>query len=108
MDVAIAMTARCYSIEREYEDIYAMADMIAEPFDIVAHSFGAGCALGAAGQIPNLNHLILYEPPQLTEQQSDLRLQQIERMDQALARGDREESSHNSIKCHAANTAGCH
>lgn len=79
-----------YSIAREYEDIFAMAAMIAEPFDIVAHSFGAACALGAAAQIPNLNHLILYEPPLLAWQQSDLRWQQIERMEQALARGDRE------------------
>ena len=82
--------AAVYTIQREYEDICAVAEAIGQPLDIVAHSFGAVCALGAARQIPNLMHLILYEPPLLSDQQSKLRLRQIERMENALAEGDRE------------------
>jgi pimeloyl-ACP methyl ester carboxylesterase len=79
-----------YSIEREYEDIAAVAAAMKGPVDLLGHSFGAACALGAAGMIANLGRLILYEPPMLQEQQSHQRKELIARMDEALARGDRE------------------
>jgi pimeloyl-ACP methyl ester carboxylesterase len=55
-----------YSIEREYEDIAAMlaaaeASSGARPA-LVAHSYGAICALGAAMRHP-VPKLVLYEPP---------------------------------------------
>jgi pimeloyl-ACP methyl ester carboxylesterase len=51
-----------YSIEREYEDIQSALKMAGESASLVAHSFGAVCALGAALQNP-LRKLVLYEPP---------------------------------------------
>jgi pimeloyl-ACP methyl ester carboxylesterase len=82
--------AKEYSIQREYEDIAAVASAIDRPVDILGHSFGAACVLGAAQTISNLRRLILYEPPMMKEQQSPARSELIERMDQALAIGDRE------------------
>ena len=51
-----------YSIEHEYEDIQAALEMAGEQANLVAHSFGAVCALGAALQSP-VGKLVLYEPP---------------------------------------------
>lgn len=79
-----------YSIQREYEDIAAVAASIDGPVDILGHSFGAACVLGAAPNIPNLKHLVLYEPPMMKEQQTPQRDLLLQRMDLALAAGDRE------------------
>jgi pimeloyl-ACP methyl ester carboxylesterase len=79
-----------YAIQREYEDIAAVAATIDGPVDILGHSFGAACVLGAAPMIPNLRRLVLYEPPMLHEQQTPQRAEKLERMDQALEKGDRE------------------
>jgi pimeloyl-ACP methyl ester carboxylesterase len=51
-----------YSIEREYEDVAAVIKHVGLGTSVVAHSFGAICALGAALQIP-VGSLVLYEPP---------------------------------------------
>jgi len=55
-----------YSIEREYEDIEAVLDAAktatGSDAALVAHSFGAICALGAAMRHP-VARLVLYEPP---------------------------------------------
>ena len=80
-----------YCIEREYEDIATLAASINGPVDIFGHSFGAACVLGAARQIPNLRRMILYEPPMLQEQQSPQRALLLDRMEQLLADGKREE-----------------
>lgn len=80
-----------YSIEREYEDIAALAAFIGEPVDILGHSYGAACLLGAARFIPNLRRMILYEPPMLQEQQSPQRAALLDRMDQLLLQGKNEE-----------------
>jgi pimeloyl-ACP methyl ester carboxylesterase len=79
-----------YAVEREFEDVAAVAASIDGPVDILGHSFGAACVLGAAPRIPNLRRLIAYEPPMLHEQQTPARDGLLERMDQALAQGDRE------------------
>jgi pimeloyl-ACP methyl ester carboxylesterase len=79
-----------YSIEREYEDVAALANSISKPVDIFGHSFGAACVLGAAQQIPNLRRMILYELPMLREQQSPERAVMLTRMEQTLADGERE------------------
>jgi pimeloyl-ACP methyl ester carboxylesterase len=80
-----------YSIEREYEDIVALAASINGPVDIFGHSFGAACVLGAAQKIPNLRRMILYEPPMLQEQQSPQRAMLLDRMEQMLIDGQREQ-----------------
>jgi pimeloyl-ACP methyl ester carboxylesterase len=79
-----------YAIQREYEDIAAVAAAIEGPVDILGHSFGAACVLGAAPMIPNLRRLILYEPPMMREQHTPWRSELLQRMDNALENGDRE------------------
>jgi pimeloyl-ACP methyl ester carboxylesterase len=79
-----------YAIEREFEDIAAIANSIESPVDILAHSFGAACALGAADQIKCLRRLVLYEPPLLNSGQLPGRAELLKRMQDALDAGDRE------------------
>jgi pimeloyl-ACP methyl ester carboxylesterase len=52
-----------YSIEREIEDVAAIVDGIGGPVDVLAHSYGAICALEASRLAAHLRRLILYEPP---------------------------------------------
>ena len=67
----VAMDRRCtmgdplarYDMEREFEDVAAVAATLGDEVDIFGHSSGALCALGASLQTPNLRRLILYEPP---------------------------------------------
>ena len=51
-----------YSIEREYEDVASVIKYAGPGTSVIAHSFGAICALGAALRIP-VGNLVLYEPP---------------------------------------------
>jgi len=51
-----------YAVEREFEDIAAIADSLGEPINLLGHSFGALCALEAALRTRNIRKLILYEP----------------------------------------------
>jgi pimeloyl-ACP methyl ester carboxylesterase len=54
-----------YAIEREYEDVAAVVDRLAAetgaPVDVVGHSFGGRCGLGAALLTSNLRRLVVYE-----------------------------------------------
>jgi pimeloyl-ACP methyl ester carboxylesterase len=54
-----------YAIEREYEDVAAVVDWLAAetggPIDVVGHSFGGRCGLGAALLTNNLRRLVVYE-----------------------------------------------
>ncbi len=54
-----------YTIEREYEDVAAVADAVAEeagaPVDVVGHSYGGRCALGAALRTSSIGRLVVYE-----------------------------------------------
>lgn len=52
-----------YALEREAQDVAAVVDSIDEPVTLLAHSYGALCALEAALQTDNLHRLVLYEPP---------------------------------------------
>lgn len=54
--------ARPYAIEREFEDIAAIIDSIREPVNVLGHSFGALCVLGAALLTENIRKMVLYEP----------------------------------------------
>jgi pimeloyl-ACP methyl ester carboxylesterase len=54
-----------YAIEREFEDVAAVVEVIAANAGAVAlcgHSYGAGCAMGAAALADSVSRLILYEP----------------------------------------------
>lgn len=54
-----------YSIVREYEDLAAVADAVAaeagRPVDIVGHSYGGRCALGASLLTASIGRLVVYE-----------------------------------------------
>jgi len=51
-----------YAIEREYEDIEAVLAAAGKRGNLLGHSYGAICALGAAMRA-EITHLALYEPP---------------------------------------------
>jgi pimeloyl-ACP methyl ester carboxylesterase len=55
-----------YAIERDFEDVAAVVDAVAEltagPVALWGHSYGANCAMGAATLTANVHHLVLYEP----------------------------------------------
>ena len=51
-----------YAIEREFEDVAAVADRAGEATTVLGHSYGAGCALEAALLTESVARLILYEP----------------------------------------------
>lgn len=51
-----------YTIEQEFADIAAVVESLAQPADLLGHSYGATVALGAALLTQNLRRLILYEP----------------------------------------------
>jgi pimeloyl-ACP methyl ester carboxylesterase len=55
--------ARDYSIEREFDDIARVAAHIRKRFDILGHSYGALCTIGAAPKLQNVDRIVLYEPP---------------------------------------------
>ena len=52
-----------YRIESEFEDVAAVLDSLDAPADVVAHSFGALCALEATLRTNKIRRLVLYEPP---------------------------------------------
>lgn len=54
-----------YAIDREFEDVAAVADRLAEetgrPVAVLGHSYGGRCALGAARLTDAIDHVICYE-----------------------------------------------
>ena len=52
-----------YEVERDFEDVAAVVDMISAPLDLVGHSIGGFCALHTALLTPHVRRLVLYEPP---------------------------------------------
>jgi len=54
-----------YAIEREFEDVAAVAEALAlehgGPVDVLGHSFGGRCALGAALLTPAIRRVVCYE-----------------------------------------------
>ncbi|MBI2778051.1 MAG: alpha/beta fold hydrolase [Chloroflexi bacterium] len=83
-----------YSIEREFEDVAAMAEVLAAeaggPIDVVGHSYGGRCALGASLRTDAIRRIVCYEgapaPAGQSYQPDDL----VERLRAHLERGDRE------------------
>ncbi len=56
---------RSYGIEREFEDVAAVAEALASevgrPVDVVGHSYGGRCALGAALRTDAARRVVSYE-----------------------------------------------
>ena len=63
--------AEAYAFEREVEDVVAVVDALARewggPVDLLGHSYGGLCALGAVLQTDNVRRLVVYEAPVLGE-----------------------------------------
>jgi pimeloyl-ACP methyl ester carboxylesterase/ketosteroid isomerase-like protein len=82
-----------YSVEREFEDVAAAVDAVAQvsgsAVDVLGHSFGGLCALGGALLTDNLRRLVLYEPP-LAATGDALPPGIVARLEALLAAGDRE------------------
>jgi hypothetical protein len=55
-----------YALEREFEDVAAVVEAVADrtggPVALWGHSYGAGCALGGAALTGAVHRLVLYEP----------------------------------------------
>jgi pimeloyl-ACP methyl ester carboxylesterase len=84
-----------YHVGREFEDVAAVIDAVAEAsgsaVDVLGHSFGGLCAFGGAALTPNTRRLVLYEGwPSPNPDLLALPPGVEERLDARLAEGDRE------------------
>ncbi|HET9638921.1 MAG TPA: alpha/beta hydrolase [Allosphingosinicella sp.] len=52
-----------YAIEREYEDVAAVAERAGDEVNLLGHSYGGICALESALLTDRVRKLVLYEPP---------------------------------------------
>lgn len=82
-----------YDAVREFEDVAAVVDAVAEisgtQVDVLGHSYGGCCALGAARLTSNVRRLVLYEPPALPH--PELFAPELEaRLQDLLDRGENE------------------
>jgi pimeloyl-ACP methyl ester carboxylesterase len=83
--------AASYRIEAEFDDIASLsAALDSGPVDVVAHSYGALCALGAACRGSMIRRLVLYELPLPLQPGSYFRPSLSRTMREALARNDKE------------------
>lgn len=84
-----------YAIEREFEDVAAVVDAVADASgsatDLYGHSFGGLCAYGAATLTANVGRLVLYEGwPPVDPAGRELPAGVGERLEALLAGGDRD------------------
>lgn len=83
-----------YAIEREFEDVAAVAEALATetggPVDVFGHSYGGRCALGAALRTDAIGRVISYEgaPTPPGERYGDATV--LDRLRQLAETGDRE------------------
>jgi len=82
--------AEAYGIEREFADVVALADSIDGPVNLLGHSYGAICAIGAAPRLSALRRLVLYEPPIWRGDGPSSRPPEQRRMAEQADRGDHE------------------
>jgi pimeloyl-ACP methyl ester carboxylesterase len=83
-----------YSIEREFEDVAAVAEALAaasdRAVDVIGHSYGGRCALGAAIRTGAIRRVVSYEgaptPPGVTYHPPELE----SRLSDRLSAGDRD------------------
>lgn len=75
-----------HDLEREVEDVIAVAATVGAPVDLLGHSYGGLVALEAALRLPNLRRLILYEPSVDEANLENL----IERVERLVAAKDRD------------------
>ena len=77
-----------YAIDREFEDVAAVAEWAGEEVSVLGHSHGGVCALEAALLTDRIRKLVLYEPPMgFLATPPDV----VERLEALLAAGERDE-----------------
>jgi pimeloyl-ACP methyl ester carboxylesterase len=71
-----------YSLQREFEDIAAVAEAVGEDAAVVGHSHGGCCALGAATLTEKIAKLVVYEgwPPRPADPSEAVVLQALEEL----------------------------
>lgn len=79
-----------YAAEREFEDVAAVVDHIGGAVPVVAHSWGAVCALEAARLTRNIARLVLYEPSMISTRQAPYGL--ADELDELIAQNHRDEA----------------
>jgi len=84
-----------YALTREYEDVAAVVDSVAETtrsaVDVYGHSYGGLCALGAATLTTNIRRMVLYEGwPAVDPDRYALSRDVEERLEALLAEGNPE------------------
>ena len=83
-----------YSIEREFEDLAAVADAVAAesngPVDVLGHSFGGRCALGASLRTTAVRRIVCYEGAPASGRRPYQPNGLTDRLAEHLARGDGE------------------
>jgi pimeloyl-ACP methyl ester carboxylesterase len=83
-------TTQGYSIEREAEDIRALAEAIGEPVLILSHSYGGACSLEAATDCSGIARMLVYEPALSTAEGPINPPDAVAEIELATADGDRE------------------
>lgn len=79
-----------YHIAREFEDVVAVLDAIPSPAFVLAHSYGAICALEAMRLTSRIAKAVLYEPPLPVPGRRLFVARDLgHRLDGLLAKGDR-------------------
>lgn len=81
--------APAYDLASEAGDVAAVVDALGESVDVVAHSFGALCALEGALLTSHVHRLVLYEGIPL-EGQALYEPQALSQLETLLAAGDKE------------------
>ncbi len=81
-----------YSVEREFEDLIAVMEAIGRSVDLLGHSYGGLCALGAALQTTRVRRLILYEPPVPVSDARRPPPESLAKLQALIAAGDRAEA----------------
>jgi pimeloyl-ACP methyl ester carboxylesterase len=83
-----------WSIEREYEDVAAVVDAVADEsgadVDVYGVSLGGMCSLGSTAHTSNIRKLALYEGWPYVPEEATAPLDFVERMEALLVDGDRE------------------
>jgi pimeloyl-ACP methyl ester carboxylesterase len=84
-----------YAIDREYEDLAAVADALAadlgaDAVDVLGHSYGGRCALGASLLTPRIRRVVVYEGAPVPAGMSYRPEGLVDAVRAALARGKNE------------------
>jgi pimeloyl-ACP methyl ester carboxylesterase len=78
-----------YALEREMEDVAAMAEAFDAPINLFAHSLGGVFAIEGAMRTKNIRRLMLYEPP-IVQWQDEARRALIDKWARLIEEGNRE------------------